>query len=162
MFLASIETWWPTYVLPKSVIVGSRGLFQNMIVGIQKLSTRHLLPRLMMSQGRFPSPTLSSIKVQKSSLMRALVCNQDFLLEPLLCPNSSSIPIPEIDWLSSIFHSAPSHYSSRPSWSERVCGCVCRVRSNTRTPVLELRLPPDRYNDVALETEGRMGRISSV
>lgn len=65
--------------------------FEKIIVGNRKLSTWHLLPHLMMSQGGFTSPLLSSIKVQKSSLMRAIPCNQDFLLEPIFCPNSSSI-----------------------------------------------------------------------
>lgn len=103
----------------KSIIGGSQGLYQNTSVGIQKLYTQHLLPLLMMSQGRFPSSALSSIKVLKSSLKRALLCNFDFPEEPLLC---SWIRLAEHHFS---LRSIPLHQPTLSIWMIQQCVCVC-------------------------------------
>lgn len=144
-FSPSVSTWWPTYILPKNIIGRWQGLYHNMIVGIQKLYIQHLLPLLMMSQGGFHSSTLSSIKVLKSSLKRALLCNRDVPEEPLLC---SWIRLPEHH----LSFPLPTITAADPAQSERSSGV--RVLCESKQPTAGLP------GAEATNSESLMGRIS--
>lgn len=160
-FSPSIATWWPTYILPKSIISRSRGFFTRTWLWEFKnspLSTFY--PCLMMPQGGFPSSILSSIKVLKSSLKRTLLCNHDFQEEPPLCPNSISI------WLAENHLPFLSVSLQQPVLSVRMLQRrVCVVRGSRPTAALPgAKATGRQVTDTIMKhrkwSESLMGRIS--